>query len=215
MKLHKIFRIGLVLSLATASLTSCHQPSNSSQAVEASKPGTPQTTQPIFPLQDKPRPTFQSDEQLKTNFQQHKAELLTLMRKCKSEQESQVEIKSEITQPFSKCVVDNAQLKSMNLKEIAVEFLRTQPIPSDFRGNRISFLSDYYKNDTTHTFVEEKGYLYSPTPLQQDVLQTGSLDQFAGQDLFVRKGRQEVWRYVQIEPNWYLYYRQYFYPFLG
>lgn len=215
MKLHKIFQIGLWLSLVTASLTGCHPTSISSQAVEASKAGTQQTTQPTVPLQDKPRPTFQSDEQLKANFQQHKAQMLTLMQQCKSEQQSQVEIKLEITQPFSKCVVGEPQLKSVNLKEIAVEFRRRQPLPGDFQGGRVSFMTDYYKNDPVETFVEEKGYLYSPTPLQQDVLQAGSLDQFAGQDLFVRQGRKEVWRYKQIEPNWYLYYRQYYYPYLG
>ena len=214
MKLYKVFQITLVLSLTTASLASCHQQSSSSKAVETtSKAGTPQLTQPIFPLQDKPRPTFQSDEQLKTNFQQQKAELLTLMQKCKSEQESQL-LKPDTFQSFSTCVVDEPQLKSVNLKEIAVEGRKRQPLPPGFQGYRVLFATDYYKNESGDTFFEEKGYVYSPTPLKQDVLQTGSLDQFASQ-YSIEKRKNETWKYIQIEPNWYLYYRQYYYPYLG
>ncbi len=185
MKLYKVFQLILGLSLVTASLSGCRPT----------------------------RPTFQSDEQLKANFQQQKAQMLTLMQKCKSEQQSQL-LKRDTQQSFSECVVNDAQLKSMNVKEIAVESRIKQLLLPDFQGNRVLFATDYYKDEWADTFVEEKGYLYAPTSLQQDVIQTGSLDQFASQ-YSIEKRKNETWRYKQIEPNWYLYYRQYYYPYLG
>jgi hypothetical protein len=197
MKLHRIFQLVLQLSLVAMSLTGCNQ-------ILA--------TSPL--LQEKPRPTFQSDEQLKTNFQKRKADMFTLMKKCQVEQKSQA-LKRDIRQPFSTCEADETLLKSISVKEIAEEFRRTQPLPSDFKGGRVLFVTDYYKNDPADTFVEEKGYMYSPTPLRQDVIENGTLDQFTGQLLFEKRSRQEAWRYKQIAPNWYLYYRQYYYPYLG
>jgi hypothetical protein len=104
------------------------------------------------------------------------------------------------------------------LKEVAEEFESDRkPLnpESDFDGKRVLFLTDDYKNDRSDTFIEEKGLTYVDKPLPQEVIEDSSLDQFSGQPLFEKRGVQEVWRYREIEPNWYIYYRQYYYPFLG
>ncbi len=161
-----------------------------------------------------PRPTFQSDEQIKTNFQSHKAELLMLMQKCKSEKKSQGG-KRYVRDAFSICKVNQAQLKKLSLEEIAVEFIWTKTFSKEFKGSRILFITNQYVDDPADTFVEEKGYMFSATPITKDLIREGSLDQLLGKDLFERKGRKEIWKYKQIEPNWYIYYRQHFYPYLG
>lgn len=160
------------------------------------------------------RPSFQSDEQIKTNFQSHKAELLMLMQKCKSEKKSQGG-KRYVRDAFSICKVNQAQLKKLSLEEIAVEFIWTKTFSKEFKGSRILFITNQYVDDPADTFVEEKGYMFSATPITKDLIREGSLDQLLGKDLFERKGRKEIWKYKQIEPNWYIYYRQYFYPYLG
>jgi hypothetical protein len=175
MKPHQVFQFVLSLSLTTVSLAGCNQ----------SK-------------------TFQLDKQLLTNFQNHKAEMLTLMQKCRTERESRA-LKRHIVESFWVCKAYQAQLKPLNVQEMALE----DP------GTRILFVADQYEDDSGDTFVEEKGYVYSATPLKQDVIKNGTLDQFTGQLLFEKRSRQEAWRYKQIAPNWYLYYRQYFYPYLG
>jgi hypothetical protein len=213
MKRHEVLQIVLKLSLSIMSLTGCSQTLTNSQAIETPKAQI-QAPQAISSLQDKSRPNFQSDEQLKTNFPKHKAELLTLIQRCKVEQKSQA-LKRDIRQAFSICKVDSNVLKLISAKEIAVEFRRTQPLPYDFNGGRVLFVTDYYKKELADTFVEEKGYMYSSNPIKQDVIENGTLEQSAGRDLFESRSRKEAWRYKQVAPNWYIYYRQYFYPYLG
>ncbi len=162
----------------------------------------------------RPRPVFQSDEQIKKIFQSHKAELLTLMQKCKSEKKSQGG-KRYVRDAFGICKVNQAKLNSLSLEEIAVEFIGFKTFSEEFKGSRILFVTNQYVDDPVNTFVEEKGYMFSTTPIIKDVVKEGSLDQLIGKDLFERKGRKEVWKYKQIEPNWYIYYRQHFYPYLG
>jgi hypothetical protein len=163
------------------------------------------------------RPVFQSDEQLIESFEQNKPELFSLMKRCHATQSSQV-IKNHIVESFSRCDVDKTVLESLRLKEVAEEFESDRkPLnpESDFDGKRVLFLTDDYKNDRSDTFIEEKGLTYVDKPLPQEVIEDSSLDQFSGQPLFEKRGVQEVWRYREIEPNWYIYYRQYYYPFLG
>ncbi len=59
-------------------------------------------------------------------------------------------------------------------------------------------------------FVEEKGYVFSEIPINKNLIEPGSLDRLAGTELFEKRSIREEWRFKQIEPNWYLYYRQYF-----
>jgi hypothetical protein len=163
------------------------------------------------------RPTFQSDEQLVKNFEENKSDLFALMQKCQAEKSSQP-FKDQIRESFSNCSVEKDVLTSLRLIEVAEEFEADEEnlnSRNGVDGGRVLFITDYYKDDRVNTFVEEKGYAYTETPIQQDLIKDGSLDQFSGQLLFEKRGVQEVWKYKQIEPNWYIYYRQYFYPFLG
>lgn len=161
-----------------------------------------------------PRQTFQSDEQIKTSFQNHKIELIALIKKCESEKKSQG-MKEYIREFFIVCNTNKTQLKNLSLKEVALEYKEVETSPKKIKDSQILFVSNQYVDDSVNTFVEEKGYMFSATPIAKDLIEEGSLNQLIGKDLFERKGSQESWRYKQIEPNWYIYYRQYFYPYLG
>ena len=152
-----------------------------------------------------PRLAFQSDEQIKNNFQSHKVELLTLIEKCRSERESQG-FKRNIRESFRICKkIDQKKLQNLNIQELATEF----------KGSRVLFIVNHYIDDRVNTFVEEKGYMFSDVPITSNLVKEGSLDQFVGKEMFIKRGSKEAWKYKQIEPNWYIYYRQYFYPYLG
>ncbi len=186
MKLQKVFRNALYLLLVMVFMNACSPP----------------------------RPTFKSDEQIKNNFQNQKMKLIPIIKQCKSEEKSQG-IKRYISESFSICRINSIQLKTMNLEEISLEFAGVKTSLKEFKGSRILFVTNQYVDDHANTLVEEKGYMFSAIPITQDLIKEGSLDQFIGKELFVRRGSNEVWRYKQIEPNWYIYYRQYFYPYLG
>jgi hypothetical protein len=77
--------------------------------------------------------------------------------------------------------------------------------------NYLLFHSDRTIYDEYDTMVEEKGYIFSASSIETNVLTTGSLSQFE-QKLDPRglKDMSEIWRFKQIEPHWYLYYRHFF-----
>ena len=79
-----------------------------------------------------------------------------------------------------------------------------------FRGSPILFKVDEVETPGVAVFVEEKGYVFSETPIKNDLLEQVSLDRLANTELFEKRSIREEWRFKQIEPNWYLYYRQYY-----
>jgi ribosomal protein L29 len=155
------------------------------------------------------RPSFQSDEQMETNFDKYKAELLTLMQRCKPGQ-----LKKNIKETFDVCKIDQAQLKRLSLEEIAKELSGERTTAKEFNGSRFLFVANQYVDEYAGTFVEEKGYMFSATPITKNLVEKGSLDQFNDTRLLEKK-KSEIWKYKQIEKNWYLYYRQYYYTYLG
>jgi hypothetical protein len=205
MKLHNVFQIVLGLSLITASLTGCQLLSKVVQGQFVA--------QSLLPWQNKSRPVFHTDEQLLSHFQAHKAEMIDLMQECKAQKNSGG-AKLDTAHPFISCASDQARLKTLSVKEVAQEIQQRNAPPGEFEGSRMLLVTDYYKNDPGDTFIEEKGYVYSPTPIRRNVVKTGALDQFSGQELIDKQKNREVWKYKQIAPNWYLYYRQFFYTFL-
>lgn len=56
---------------------------------------------------------------------------------------------------------------------------------------------------------------FSETPIKDKLIEKGSLDRLIGTELFKKQGLKEEWRFKQIEPNWYIYYRQYHAGFQG
>ncbi len=186
MKLQKAFQIALYFSLVVLFITACSPP----------------------------RQTFKSDEQIKDNFQTQKAELPPLIKQCKFEEKSQG-LKRYTTESFSTCKVKSAQLRTLNIEEVSLEFIGLRTSSKEFKGSRILFVVNHYIDDRVDTFVEEKGYMFSDVPIKNNLIKEGPLDQFVGKELFLKRGSNEIWKYKQIEPNWYIYYRQYFYPYLG
>jgi hypothetical protein len=160
------------------------------------------------------RQTFKSDEQIKDNFQNQKSKLAPLIKQCKSEEKSQG-LKRHTRESFSTCKVKPTQLRTLNIEEVSLEFIGLRTSSKELKGSRILFITNQYVDDYVGTFVEEKGYMFSAIPVTQNLIKEGSLDQFVGKELFLKRGSNEVWKYKQIEPNWYIYYRQYFYPYLG
>jgi hypothetical protein len=211
MKLHKVFQIALGLSLIAASLIGCHPSSPAS--FDATAKGQSVTERLLF-WQNRSRPIFHSDEQLLLHFQSHKTGMIDLIQECKAQKTPQAP-KVDTGHPFIACEFDQSRLQALSLREVAGEIQRRNALPGEFEGSRMVLVTDYYKNDPGNTFVEEKGFVYSPRPIQKDVIGSGSLDPLMGKDLFERRGAQEAWRYKQIAPNWYLYYRQYFRLFLN
>jgi hypothetical protein len=211
MRRYRNLQIVLGLSLATASLTGCQSILPALQAAKALQGES--ANQPLLPWQNRPRPIFHTDEQLLSNFQAHKAGMIALMQECKAQKTPQAP-KVDTGHPFISCEFDKSRLQALSLSEVAEEIQRRNALPGQFEGSRMLLVTDYYKNDPVDVFIEEKGYVYSPKPIRRDVIKSGSLDPFMGKDLFERRGSQEMWKYRQIAPNWYLYYRQRFYPFL-
>jgi hypothetical protein len=185
MVLQRLFRVGAILTVATLLLTACNNPINSF--------------------------TFQSDQQLEANFQTHKTEfaaLLKFVQNCKSptEQKPDVELGETV---FYICPVSGSQLK---LKEVAYGDAFGSS-SKDRKTLPIIFVTDQTKEEHGEIFVEEKGYIFSPTPIQEGLVEQGSLDQFAGKQIVEKRSIREIWKYKKINGGWHLYFRQYFQQF--
>jgi hypothetical protein len=158
-----------------------------------------------------PRPDFQSDEQMKLNFQNHKDSFIKLLDIC-NRQEGKGSIPYSY-QNFLDCEIDLKQLNQVKIKE--VDKKSSLDISSEFKGIPLLFITDRYLDDSSNTYFEEKGYIFSKEPLNvQHVIKDGSLSQFEGEKLIIKNTQSEGWRFKEIEPGWYIYYRQYLQMFM-
>jgi hypothetical protein len=158
-----------------------------------------------------PRPDFQSDEQMKLNFKTHKNDLLKILDLC-SQQKGRGSILHSY-EKFSNCEIDPKQLKQVKIKEIDKRY--SLDVSSEFKGIPFLFITDRYLDDSANTYFEEKGYIFSKEPLNtQHIIKDGSLAQFEGEKLIIKNTQSEGWRFKEIEPGWYIYYRQYLQMFM-
>jgi hypothetical protein len=154
------------------------------------------------------KPPFQSDKKITLSFQSHKSEIITTLKKCRLEK-GQGGRKPDIQGSYNVCKNNPSQLKKINVLEVATEVVRggSKKIPTELaKNNSFLFVTDYNIEKIWGTYAEEKGYIFSAAPLKNNVITTGSLDQFRNTEI---EDKSEKWRYIPIEPNWYLYYRQY------
>jgi hypothetical protein len=154
------------------------------------------------------KPLFQSDEKIKLAFQNHRSEIINILKKCRLEK-GQGEMKFSIQGSYNVCKTNPTQLKEINTLEVATEVIRNfpkHPYTELAKNNSFLFVTDQNIEKGWGTYSEEKGYIFSAAPLKKDVITTGSLDQFRNTEI---EDKSEKWRYIPIEPNWYLYYRQY------
>ncbi len=189
MVLQRLFRVGAILTVATLLLTACNNSINSF--------------------------TFQSDQQLEANFQTHKtefAELLKFVQNCGSPTERKRYVELGET-AFYICPVSGSQLNSLKLKEVAYGNAFGSA-SKDRKTLPTIFVVDQTVDDFMAVFVEEKGYIFSPVPIQKELLEQGTLDQFVGKQIVERRSIREIWKYKKINDGWYLYFRQYFQDFL-
>ena len=154
------------------------------------------------------KPAFKSDKKMKYFFQNRKLELISVLKKCQLEKE-EGEMKFHIKGSYDVCKINPTQLKKINTLEVATEVIRNNPKRRYIelaKNNSFIFVTDQYIDSRFGTYVEEKGYIFSANPLKQDVITTGSLDEFRNIEI---DRKSEKWKYKLIEPNWYLYYRRY------
>ncbi len=170
------------------------------------------------------RVALQSDRQIIANFQRHKSESIALMKQCESESVTNRSSVNFTVELFFHCNSkiegkDSHDLanymRSLNLEYIAQKFTAPEHPSKQFKGTPYLFVVDQVIYDDYDTIVEEKGYIFSDAPpqggLEPNSIATGSLSQFEqGLDTRGRKDRSEIWKFKQIEPNWYLYYRHFF-----
>ncbi len=163
---------------------------------------------------------LRSDEQMVADFQRHKPESIALMKQCESEQITDKSGTNYAVELFLHC---NSKVKgkdahemanymsSLNLQYVAKKFTEPEHPSRQFKGVPYLFMVQQSIYDEYDTIVEEKGYIFSASPIETNVLTTGSLSQFEQVlDIRGRKDMSEIWRFKQIEPNWYLYYRNFF-----
>jgi hypothetical protein len=165
---------------------------------------------------------LRSDEQMVADFQRHKPESIALMKQCASEPVTNRGGTNYAIELFLHC---NSKTKgkdahemanymaSLNLQNVSQKFTEPERPSKQFKGVPYLFMVQQIIYDDYDTMVEEKGYIFSAIPIETNVLTTGSLSQFErGLDIRGRKDMSEIWRFKQIEPNWYLYYRHFFRP---
>jgi hypothetical protein len=146
------------------------------------------------------KPPFQSDEKIKLAFKNHRSEIINILKKCRMEK-GQGGIKFH-TQglSYNLCKTNPIQLQKISVLEVATKVVRGdgKGIPTKLaKNNLFLFVTDQNT---------EKGYLFSEVSFKEDVITRGSLDQFRNTKI---EDKSQKWRYIPIEPNWYLYYRQY------
>lgn len=162
----------------------------------------------------KAKPLFKSDEKMKSNFQENKSELLTTMKRCRLEL-GKGSIKYQIRTSFEICRVSPSQLRKNNVLEVAERHVMTYEdkqnlLLDNLKKDSFLFVTDQNIESGWGTYVEEKGYIFSTAPIKNDVITKGSLDQFRNTEI---EDKSEKWRFIPIELNWYLYYRQYRYSY--
>ncbi len=200
MLLQKIFRIGaILLLLPTLLLTACN------------------TQLPGMPVTDSSH--FQSDQQLEANFQVHKAEFMEILKLVQDCDPQTTSTKGDLdtgtgNPTFFKCPINETKLKPLQVKDVAQAFISKQPSENS-KIAPIIFSVDQARNEIPNVWVEEKGYIFSPTPIQEGLVEQGTLDQFSGKELIEKVSIRSAWKYKKIGDGWYLYFRQYFQIFLN
>jgi hypothetical protein len=163
---------------------------------------------------------LRSDEQMVADFQRHKPESIALMKQCASEPVSGRGVTNYTIELFLHC---NSKVKgkdaqemanymgTLNLQHVSQKVTEPEHPSRQFKGIPYLFMVQQVIYDDYDTIVEEKGYIFSASPIETNVLPTGSLSQFE-QKLDPRglEDMSEIWRFKQIQPNWYLYYRHFF-----
>jgi hypothetical protein len=165
---------------------------------------------------------LRSDEEMVADFRRHKPESIALMKQCESQSVTDRGGRNYGVELFLHCKskVKGADahemanyLENLNLQYVAQKFTEPERPSRQFKGVPYLFVVQQLIYDDYDTMVEEKGYIFSAIPIETNVLTTGSLSQFEQVlDIRGRTDMSEIWRFKQIEPNWYLYYRHFFRP---
>ena len=163
--------------------------------------------------------SFEPDANLISKFSKSKAEILNIVKACK-ESTSEGRAGKEITgfNHFENCLVPPEIVTKYGVKFVSIELKRDPKGDAEFRKllkddfepyqDRVLVTTNYVKEESFTVRIREKGYLYSPIPLKSSNITTESLDSLATNEYNPNNQprNKEVWRYRQIEPNWYIYF---------
>ncbi len=157
-----------------------------------------------------------SDDKIVESFQKNKSVINSIIKECKSLKETELGSSKENTgESFNSCKIALKVLKEANVQGVEQGYAKSLSNSNFFQGSPILFKVDEVETLGVDVFIEEKGYVFSETPIKNDLLEQVSLDRLANTELFEKRSIREEWRFKQIEPTWYLYYRQYYAAFLS
>jgi hypothetical protein len=149
---------------------------------------------------------FPSDEDMKLTLDRQKADFINAVKICKSDKHASVSL-FRSDDLFDSC----GDSKNSTLVAKIAKRLEVKDIIISIDLVQVLFVSKRYEGGFFSAMYEEKGYLFTENKITSDLITEGSINQFTGRN-FERK-YSDGWKYKQIEPNWYLYYRtDSFYP---
>jgi hypothetical protein len=194
MVLQKLFRIAAILVVSTLLITACNVQLPLTSAFTDSS-------------------GFQSDQQLEANLQTHKVEFTELLKLVQNCDPHTTLLKDNTSSRssgtvFAICPVDGSKLSPLHLKEVAQGTTPTGASTS--KPPAMLFTAEQIVDSRANVFVVEKGYVFSSTPIQDDLVEQGGLDQFSGKQIVNEINLREVWKYKNIGDGWYLYFRQFY-----
>jgi hypothetical protein len=159
-----------------------------------------------------PSVLFTSDREMLVNFNTNKVSIVAIMNKCKLQGEVKT-LRIRSKEFFSACELNLSDMKKINLKEVDKPSENPIPYSRTFSGFPILLVINHIKlEDYSGTLIKEKGYVFSEDLIKDELIEKRLLDEVTSTRLTKENKINEQWRFKKIEPNWYLYYREYFAP---
>jgi hypothetical protein len=157
---------------------------------------------------------WKKDSEMLKQFKDIKATLTKEIQGCKALKERQFSIELTIGGPhFEECPIPKEIATKHGIKFFGIESKadpeRDARFIDDPYQDRVLIVTDYSETGLWDRHVREKGYLYSTLPLIKSNIMEKSLDPIVTAEYVTPDGPRSVrvWRYHQIEANWYLYFR--------
>jgi hypothetical protein len=175
----------------------------------------------FFATSCSPSPHFwDKDTEMIKQFSDIKNTLNKVIKECKAlKPEKRGSMDPTIHNHYDTCPIPKEVSTKYDIKFIAIEqkldAKRYEELKESMGKNfdpyqgRVLIATNYSKNAFFDIHVREKGYLYSTTPLKKSNIVDTSLDPIVTAEYTTPDGPRnlEVWRYRQIEPHWYIYFR--------
>jgi hypothetical protein len=161
---------------------------------------------------------FEKDADLISKFNSSRTALSDQIKICRTSAEGKTGKEIAGFNHFDNCSISPKIADKYGVKFISIELKRDPKSDAEFKKllkdnfepyqERTLIATNYAKEENLTIRIREKGYLYSPLPLKSSNVVTESLDPLATTEYNPNNQprNKEVWRYRQIEPNWYIYF---------